>query len=146
MLPFNAPRSYPPSWIDQLRSAVLSPDVRWTSAEVVSVVVATRALRGWLADQRPYDGQHRQGWKSAIADFQRSISHLGSDLRAVLGTDLVAAVSAISRLDADITGNSALTAALLQARRTSDQQIFGQLTTWCAIEVGACWPGGLPDW
>ena len=20
------------------------------------------------------------------------------------------------------------------------------LTTWCAIEVGACWPGGLPDW
>ena len=19
-------------------------------------------------------------------------------------------------------------------------------TTWCAIEVGACWPGGLPDW
>jgi hypothetical protein len=21
-----------------------------------------------------------------------------------------------------------------------------KLTTWCAIEVGACWPGGLPDW
>jgi serine/threonine protein kinase len=20
------------------------------------------------------------------------------------------------------------------------------LTTWCAIEVGTCWPGGLPDW
>jgi hypothetical protein len=20
------------------------------------------------------------------------------------------------------------------------------LTTWCAIEVGACWPGGLSDW
>jgi hypothetical protein len=128
MPPFNAPRTYPPSWIDQLRSAVLSPDVRWTPAEVLSVVVATRALRGWLADQRPYDGQHRQGWKSAIADFQRSISHLGPDLRAVLGTDLVAAVSAISQLDADITGNSALTAALLQARRTSDQRILDQLS------------------
>jgi uncharacterized RmlC-like cupin family protein len=20
------------------------------------------------------------------------------------------------------------------------------VTTWCAIEVGACWPGGLSDW
>jgi len=68
-----------------------------------------------LADQRPYDGQHRQGWKSAIADFQRSVSHLGPDLRAVLGTDLAAAVSAIDQLNADITSNPARTAALLQA-------------------------------
>ena len=128
MPPFNAPRTYPPSWIDQLRSAVLSPDVRWTPAEVVSVLVATRALRGWLADQRPYDGQHRQGWKSAIADFQRGVSHLGPDLRAVLGTDLAAAVSAVGQLDADITSNSARTTALLQARRTSDQQLLDQLS------------------
>src|SRR5947209_2851328 len=125
---FNAPRTYPPSWIEQLRSAVLSPDVRWTPPEVVSVLVATRALRGWLADQRAYDGQHRQGWKSAIADFQRSVSHLGPDLRTVLGTDLAAAVSAVGQLDADVTSNPAHTTALLQARRTSDQQIFGQLS------------------
>jgi len=26
------------------------------------------------------------------------------------------------------------------------QEDLEDLTTWCAIEVGACWPGGLPDW
>ena len=127
MPPFNGPRAYPPSWIEQLRSAVLSPDVHWTPAEEVSTVAATHALRSWLADRRPYDGQHRQGWKSAIADFQRSVGHLGPDLRTVLGTDLAAAVSALGQLDADITSNPARTKALLQARRTSDQQLLGQL-------------------
>ena len=77
MPPFNAPRTYPPSWIDQLRSAVLSPDVHWTPAEEVSIVAATRALQGWLADRRPYDGQHKQGWKSAIADFQYGVGRQG---------------------------------------------------------------------
>ena len=24
--------------------------------------------------------------------------------------------------------------------------VLDRLTTWCAIEVGVCWPGGLPDW
>jgi len=128
MPPFNAPRTYPPSWIEQLRSAVLSPDVHWTPAEEVSILVATRALRGWLADRRPYDGQHRQGWKSAIADFQRSVGHLGPDLRTVLGTDLAAAVSAVGQLNADVTSNSARTTALLQARRTSGQQLLDQLS------------------
>jgi hypothetical protein len=93
---FNTSRTYPPGWIDQLRSAVLSPDVHWTPAEDVGIVAANRALQGGLADQRPYDGQHRQGWKSAIADFQRSVNYLGPALRTVLGTDLVAAVSAVS--------------------------------------------------
>ncbi len=128
MPPFSTPRTYPPSWIEQLRSAVLFPDVRWTPPEVVSVLVATRALRGWLADQRAYDGQHRQGWKSAIADFQRSVSYLGPDLRTVLGTDLAAAVSAVGQLDADVTSNPGRAATLLQARRTSDQQLLDQLS------------------
>jgi putative transposase len=26
------------------------------------------------------------------------------------------------------------------------QQALADLTTWCAIEVGACWSGGLSDW
>jgi hypothetical protein len=128
MPPFNTSRTYPPGWTDQLRSAVLSPDVHWTPAEDVGIVAATRALQGWLADRRPYDGQHRQGWKSAIADFQRSVSYLGPALRAVLGTDLVAAVSAVSHLDAGITSNVASTAALLQACRNSDQQFLDQLS------------------
>lgn len=125
---FNTPRAYPPSWIDQLRSAVLSPGVHWTPAEGVSIVAASRALQGWLADQRPYDGQHKQGWKSAIADFQHSVGRLGPGLRAVLGTDLAAAVSAVGQLDAGITSNEDRTRALLQARRTSDQQLLNQLS------------------
>ena len=33
------------------------------------------------------------------------------------------------------------------AERDADLVAAAQvLTTWCAIEVGACWPGGLPDW
>ena len=128
MSPFNTPRTYRPSWIEQLRSAVLSPAFSWTPPEVASVLVATRALRGWLADQRAYDGQHRQGWKSAIADFQRSVSHLGPGLRTVLGTDLAAAASAADQLDAGITSNLASTKALLQARRASDQQLLDQLS------------------
>ena len=113
---------------DQLRSAVVSPDVHWTPAEEVSIVAATRALQGWLADRRPYDGQHKQGWKSAIADFQRSVGRLGPGLRTVLGTDLAAAVSAVSQLDADITSNEDRTKALLQARRNPDQQLLNQLS------------------
>ena len=128
MPPFNAPRTYPPSWIDQLRSAVVSPDVHWTPAEEVSIVAATRALQGWLADRRPYDGQHKQGWKSAIADFQHGVGRQGPGLRTVLGTDLAAAVSAVSQLDADITSNEDRTKALLQARRNPDQQLLNQLS------------------
>lgn len=117
----------PPLWIEQLRSAVLSPASRWTPPEVVSVPAAARALREWLSDQRDYDGQHRQGWKSAIADFQRSVGYLGPALRAVLGTDLAAAVSAAGELDAGITGNLASTTAVLQGRRDSDRQLLDQL-------------------
>jgi len=91
-------------------------------------VVATRALQGWLAERRPYDGQHKQGWKSAIADFQRSAGRLGPDLRTVLGTDLAEAVSAAGQLDADITNNEDRTKARLQARRPSDQQLLNQLS------------------
>lgn len=128
MPPFNAPRTYPPSWIDQLRSAVLSPDVHWTPAEEVSIVAATRALQGWLADRRPYDGQHKQGWKSAIADFQYGVGRQGPGLRTVLATDLAAAVSAVSQLDGGITNNEDRTKALLQARRNRDQQLLNQLS------------------
>jgi hypothetical protein len=128
MLPFNAPRAYPPSWIGQLRSAVLSPGVHWTPAEEVSIVVATRALQGWLADRRPYDKKHKQGWKSAIADFQGSVGRLGPDLRTVLGADLTAAVSAAGQLDAGIINNEDRTKAQLQARRASDQQLLSQLS------------------
>ena len=111
-------------------STVLRPEDRWAPAEVVSILVATRALRSWLTDRRSYEGHHKQGWRSAIADFQRSVGHLGPDLRSALGAELTAAVSAVGQLHADVNspGSAAHTAALLQARRTSDQQLLDQLS------------------
>ena len=138
MLPFNAPRTYPPSWTDQLRTTVLRPDDHWAPAEVVSILVATRVLRGWLTDRRSYEGQHKQGWRSAIADFQHSVGHLGPDLRSALGMELTAAVSAVGQLHADVTspGRADHTAALLQARRTSDQQLLDQLSAqWAQPKI-----------
>lgn len=135
---FSTPSTYPPSWIDQLRTTVLWPYQPWTTAETVSILVATRELRGWLTDPRPYEAQHRQGWCSAIADFQHSLAHLGPDLRAALGSELAAAVTAVSNLQADVTapGNQAHTATLLQARRSTDRQFLDQLSArWGRPEV-----------
>jgi hypothetical protein len=135
---FSTPRTYPPSWMDQLRTAVLWPNQPWTTAETVSILVATRELCGWLTDPRPYEGQHRQGWRSAIADFQHSVADLGPDLRAALGNELAAAVAAVSNLQADVTapGNQAHTATLLQARRTIDLRFLDQLSArWGQPEV-----------
>jgi hypothetical protein len=140
MPPVSARRSYPPSWIDQLCSAVVSPDVSWRPAEEVSVVAAIRALHGWLADPRPYDGQHKAGWKSVIADFQRGADRLGPDLRTALGTDFAAAGSAAGQLDAGISNNQDRTKAFLDNRRTSDQRLLSQLTAaWARrpIRTGA---------
>ena len=140
MLPFNAPRTYPPSWTDQLRATVLWPGDRWAPSEVVSILVATHALRSWLTDHRSYEGHHKQGWSSAIADFQRSLSHLGPDLRSVLGAELAAAISAVGQLHADLIspGSAAHTSALLQAHRTSDKQILDQLgAQWAQPETRA---------
>lgn len=134
----DASRPYPPSWIDQLRTTVLRPSDRWAPAEVVSILVAARVLRGWLTDRRSYEGRHKRGWRSAIADFQHSVGHLGSSLRSALGTELTAAVSAVGQLHTDITspGKPDEIAALLQACRTSDQQILDQLSAqWAQPKI-----------
>lgn len=65
----------------------------------MSVLLAARELEGWLGDSRPYDGQHKPGWRSALADFLHSARHLGPELQRVLGTDLKDAVDAAVGLD-----------------------------------------------
>lgn len=135
---FSTPRTYPPSWIDQLRTTVLWPNQSWTTAETVSILVATRELCCWLTDPRPYKHQHRQGWRSAIADFQHSVTQIGAGLCAALGHELVAAITAVNSLEADVTapGNEAHTVTLLQTRKPSVRQLLDRLRArWGHPEV-----------
>jgi len=140
MLPFDVPRSYPPTWVDELRETVLWPDRRWTAAESLSILVACRELQGWLADPRPYEGkQHKWSWLSAVADFQQSVSQLGRELRDVLGQNLVAAVVAADTLQADLASMThAAMADRLEGRRSADREIFHRLNSrWCEAESRA---------
>src|ERR1700722_27790 len=73
--------SSPPKWTDQLREAVLWSDRTWAAPESVSMLAATREVQRWLTDPRPYNRQHRPGWRSAIADFERGAGDLGPDVR-----------------------------------------------------------------
>jgi hypothetical protein len=120
-----------PSWTDQLRTTVLWPDLSWSAPESVSVLAATREVQRWLADRRPYKGQHRAGWRSAVADFERGANELGPDLRSVLGSDLADAVNAAAALEtalAPANGAAGVTA-LLQTHGAGYQAVFDQLSS-----------------
>jgi hypothetical protein len=94
MLPFNVPRTYPPSWVDLLRDTVLWPNRRWVPTESVNILLATRELQAWLADPRPYAGKDQKwSWLSVLADFLHSVDQLGPALTTALGSDLSAAVA-----------------------------------------------------
>jgi hypothetical protein len=67
---FDVPRTYPPTWTDELRMATLWPDRRWAPPTATNIVWATSEMYGWLTDQREYDGQHKPGWLSALADLK----------------------------------------------------------------------------
>lgn len=133
----NQPRTYPQGWADPLREAVLSPGRRWTTAETMSVLLAARELEGWLGDSRPYDGQHKPGWRSALADFLHSASNLGPELQAALDSHLKDAIDAAESLNRDFTVPSkANMGDVLQGRRGRDQLVFtGLRAQWAAAEV-----------
>ena len=129
MPPLNVSRSCPPSWADELRDTVLSPGNRWTAPGSVSIILAARELQGWLTDPRTYEGFHKQGWLSAIADFRECLRQLGPDLRAALGGDLTAADDASACLRAAFTqpGNAAAVEGRLQGGRAVGQQALSRL-------------------
>lgn len=125
--------SSPPKWTDQLREAVLWSDRTWAAPESVSILAATREVQRWLTDPRPYNGQHRPGWRSAIADFERGVGDLGPDVRSVLGSDLTDAVSVAAALEAALApaGGAAVVTALMQAQGATYQAVFSRLLSRC---------------
>jgi hypothetical protein len=138
LLPFIAPRAYPPSWVDLLRDTVLSPDRHWVSAESARIQLATRELQAWLADPRPYDGpQQKWSWSSVLADFLRSVDHLGPELTTALGSDLATAVATATSLKSDFDSKShGQMEAALTARRSGDQVVIDQLISrWEGVDV-----------
>lgn len=82
-------------------------DRHWAPAAVTNIVWATSELYGWLTDQRTYEGQHKQSWLSALADFKFSASQLGPQLRAALSHDLVSAIAVTDSLTADFANFNA---------------------------------------
>jgi hypothetical protein len=134
----NRRQSYPPTWMDQLRFAVLSPERRWVSAETVDILLATRELQGWLTDPRDYDGSHQKwSWLSAIGDFKASVGHLGPQLHRALDPDLAAAIAAAGSLQHDLaTLNNNDMKARLMVRRSGDKAHFAQFAThWASAQV-----------
>ncbi len=110
--------------------ACLWPDRHWAFAASTDMVRATSELYGWLTDQRTYEGQHKQGWLSALADFKFSATQLGPQLRATLSHDLVAAIAVADSLTADFANFNAgdLAATVMPARLAGDQAVFVQLS------------------
>jgi hypothetical protein len=125
MRQLDVPRSYPPTWTDELRIAVLWPGKRWTAPENIDVVSAAADLQGWLTDRRSYEGQHKHGWLSAIADFRHSAGQIGPSLQDALGDDLVAAVLTADSLETALHANSAKALkTLLPTRLPADLEVF----------------------
>ena len=117
---------------------MLSPDRHWVPAESVRIQLAARELQAWLADPRPYDGpQQKWSWLSVLADFLRSVDHLGSELTTALGSDLAAAVAAATSLKSDFDNKShGQMEAALTTRRPGDQAVIDQLSTrWDGVDV-----------
>lgn len=137
MRQFDVPRTYPPSWTDELRMATLWPDRRWAPPTASNVVWATSELYGWLTDQREYEGQHKPGWLSVLADLKYSASQLGPHLRATLSGDLGAAIATAESLTADLMNSSAShLASLLPTRLVSDRQVIAGLSArWPEADV-----------
>jgi len=138
------PPSNQPSWTGLLRATALWPDRPWAAARWVSILVATRELQGWLTDRRSYEGQHKQGWLSAMADFERSTGQLGPDLRAVLGRALTDATARVSSLRADFGAQTPPAPPMktrLMARRAADKQALDDLSArWAGAGVlAAAW-------
>lgn len=131
MLPFNVPRAYPPGWADLLRNTVLRPDRRWSPAESVSILLATRELQAWLADSRAYAGRdHKWSWLSVLSDFLRSADQAGPALTASLGPDLPAAVATAKNLKTDLESKSHRDMeAAFPASRSAASPVIGRLSS-----------------
>jgi hypothetical protein len=117
--------------------ACLWPDRRWAPPTASNIVWTTSELYGWLRDQREYDGQHKPGWLSALADFKFSTDQLGPQLRVTLTGALATAMAAADSLAADLVHSSAsqLTS-FLPTRLVSDLQVIARLgARWAEADV-----------
>ena len=117
--------------------ACLWPDRRWAPPTATNIVWATSELYGWLRDQREYDGQHKPGWLSALADFKFSTDQLGPQLRVTLTGALATAMATADSLAADLVHSSAshLTS-FLPTRLVSDRQVIARLgARWAEADV-----------
>lgn len=98
-----------------------------------TIIFATSELYGWMTDQRTYEGQHKLGWLSALADFKFSATQLGPRLRVTLGHELVAAIAVAASLTTDFANpNAGDLVTVLPARLSGDQAVF--------VRLGDRWP------
>ena len=71
---------------------------------MIGAMPGTGSQYGWLTDQRAYEGQHRHGSLSALADFNFCAAQLGPQLCAILSDDLAQEIAVAGSLTADFAG------------------------------------------
>jgi hypothetical protein len=121
----NEPLSQPPSWLDELRISLLTPDRHWSPDGTLDLLSAGNEFEDWLHDQREYQKRHEQGWVSAIADFATSAREIGPRLKRALRPDLRHALETADSLRADIQSKSpAVLKTYLPSRLPNDRTTY----------------------
>lgn len=116
-LPLDVPRTYPPTWTDELRIALLRPGQAWGAKETLDLISAVAEFESWLNDSRLYDGQHKRSWLSMIDDFRHSASHIGPKLADVIVSDLDEVIATANAIKTDLDSQNTTTLqALLPSR------------------------------
>jgi hypothetical protein len=128
MRQLDLPRSDPPTWTDELRTAVLWPDKRWTAKETMDLITVTSEFGEWLHDPRPYESHHKYGWLSIIEDLCFIADQIGPELKSVLGNHLDLIVSTANSIRADLEQHKEKELkALLPIRLMADRIVYDQL-------------------
>ena len=101
-----------------------------SSSQILELSAATLAekLTGYLVREIIVRGSRGGPLEPLAAQLSHDITHMqGQRLEGMIGQLATQVQEALSRLDIG-------------------QPASLEVTTWCAIEVGVCWPGGLSDW
>jgi hypothetical protein len=86
------------NWLDELIDALKGLDVRWTRATDIGLLDATADFHAWLKDKRVYEGRHKHGWRSVIADFNLATGRVGTNLKGAIRDEINHCLNASSGL------------------------------------------------
>jgi tetratricopeptide (TPR) repeat protein len=126
------------AWLDARRPRLVAAVAMAadTGRDLIAVLLA-RTLAGYFDRRRRFDD-----WLATATNGLEAARRLGDRHNEALALgDVGLALREVRRFDEAITAHTQAAAVFEETR---DRHATGvELTTWCAISVGACWPGGL---